>query len=151
MVRTANAVASFPAMDDAGLPALIEAIRHMHSAEAQWIESIPVREEHEGHVVWDGEVQRFALTGHPKAKECFAWSHATEGTRRRFHAVLRLPPVDSATMAMRTAALSEAVQGRSRPLEAAQGRSRPSQDKPGQARTSQDKRGTPKQSRTKPD
>jgi hypothetical protein len=94
-------------MDPAGLPALIEAIRHMHGATATWLESIPVREEHGGRVVWDGEVQRFALKGHPKAAECFAWSHATEGTKRRFHAVLRLPPVDSAAKAVQTAILAE--------------------------------------------
>lgn len=93
-------------MDDAGLPALLDAIRHLHGCEGTWIESIPVREEHEGRVVWDGEVQRFALAGHPKAREAFAWSHATEGRKRRFHVVLRLPPVDGAAMAVRTAVLA---------------------------------------------
>ena len=92
-------------MDDAGLEALRDAIKHLHGCDSRWIESIGVHESHEGRTVWEGEVQRFALVGHLKAKECFAWSHATEGTRRQFHAVLRLPPVDTASQAVQTAVM----------------------------------------------
>ncbi len=98
-------------MDDAGVEALRNAIRHLHGCEATWVESIPVCEEYEGRIVWDGEVQRFALTGHPKAMEAYAWSHVTVGTRRAFHAVLRLPPVDTASKAVQTAILAEVRQG----------------------------------------
>lgn len=94
-------------MDPAGLPALLDAIRHMHGCEARWVESVPVHETHQGKTVWDGEVQVFDLVGHPKAKRAYAWSHATEGSRRRFHAVLGLPPVDGPAMAVRTAVLAE--------------------------------------------
>ncbi len=99
-------------MDDAGVEALRDAIRHMHGCDSRWLESIPVHETHEGRTAWQGEVQRFALVGHPKATECFAWSHTTEGTRRRFHAVLRLPPVDTAAKAVQTSALAGAMLGR---------------------------------------
>jgi hypothetical protein len=91
-------------MDPAGLPALVEAIRHMHGIEATWLESVPVHETHEGATVWQGEVQVFAVT-HPKASRVYAWSHETEGKRRRFHAVLGVSPVDGAAMAVRTAIL----------------------------------------------
>ena len=94
-------------MDDAGLPALIDAIKHMHGCEARWVESVPVRELHEGKVVWDGGVQVFGVTGHAKAKRVYAWSHATDSGRRRFHAVLGLPPVDGPAMAVRTSVLAE--------------------------------------------
>jgi hypothetical protein len=94
-------------VDPAGLPALLDAIRHMHGVEARWVESVPVREEHDGKTVWDGEVQVFDLVGHPKAARAYAWSHATDGNRRRFHAVLGLPPVDGPIMAVRTAVLAE--------------------------------------------
>ena len=95
-------------MDPAGLPALIAAIRHMHGCEAAWVESVSVHEKTPaGATVWEGEVQVFDLKGHPKAERAYAWSHATEGTRRRFHAVLHLPPVDGPVMAVRTAILSE--------------------------------------------
>ena len=94
-------------MDPAGLPALLDAIRHLHGCDGRWVESVPVHETHEGKTVWDGEVQVFDLVGHPKAKRAYAWSHATEGTRRRFHVVLGLPPVNGPAEAVRTAALAE--------------------------------------------
>ncbi|HEX9241122.1 MAG TPA: hypothetical protein VF875_01640 [Anaeromyxobacter sp.] len=68
-------------MDPAGLPALLDAIRHMHGCEAQHVESVPVRETFQGQVVWDGDVTVFDVTGHPTAKRCYAWSYATEGTK----------------------------------------------------------------------
>jgi len=91
-------------MDAAGIPALKDAIRHLHGLDAKWLESVPVHEQHEGQTVWHGEVQVFAVT-HPKASRVYAWSHETEGGKRRFHAVLGAPPVDGATMAVRTAVL----------------------------------------------
>lgn len=93
-------------MDPAGLPALIDAIRHLHGLGATWVESVPVHETHEGRTVWDGEVQVFAVE-HPKASRVYAWSHEGEGGRRRFHAVLGVPPVDSALDAVRVAIVGE--------------------------------------------
>jgi hypothetical protein len=93
-------------MDDAGLPALTEAIRHLHGLEATFLESVAVRETHEGEVLWDGEVQVFAVV-HPKASRVYVWSYPAEGGRRRFHAVLGAPPVDGPAMAVRTAILAE--------------------------------------------
>ena len=79
-------------MDPAGLPALEEAIRHMHGVEATHVESVPVRETFNGQTVWDGEVQVFDVKGHKTAKRVYAWSHATEGARRRFRSPAgRLP------------------------------------------------------------
>jgi hypothetical protein len=95
-------------MDPAGLPALLDAIRHMHGCEARHVESVPVRETFQGQVVWDGEVQVFDVTGHPKATRCYAWSHATEGSRRRFYAVLHAPPVDSPVAAVRASIVADA-------------------------------------------
>jgi hypothetical protein len=92
-------------MDPAGIPALKDAIRHLHGLDAKWLESVPVHETHEGQTVWAGEVQVFAVT-HPKASRVYAWSHGTEGGKRRFHAVLGAPPVDGAEMAVRTAVLA---------------------------------------------
>jgi IS1 family transposase len=82
-------------MDPAGLPALEEAIRHLHGAEPSFVESVPVRVEPEGRLLWDGEVQVFDLAGHPSATRCYAWSYATEGERRQFVAVLHVPQVES--------------------------------------------------------
>ena len=93
-------------MDAAGLPALIEAIRHLHGLEATWLESVPVVETHEGQTVWAGEVQVFAVE-HPKASRVYAWSHETSPGKRRFHVVLGIPPVTGAERAVRVAILSE--------------------------------------------
>ena len=95
-------------MDPAGLPALIDAISHMHGCEARWVESVAVHEKlADGRTVWEGEVQVFDLVGHPKAKRAYAWSHATEGTKRRFVAVLGLPPVIDATTAVQASVVAE--------------------------------------------
>lgn len=66
-------------MDEAGIPALQDAIKHMHGCDSIWLESVSVTEMFKDKVVWDGEVQVFALKGHPKAKRAYAWSHATFG------------------------------------------------------------------------
>lgn len=39
---------------------------------------MPVREMHNGQTVWDGIVEVFDLTGHPKANRIYAWSHDTD-------------------------------------------------------------------------
>jgi len=52
--------------------------------------------------VWSGIVSVFSLEGHPQATRCYAWSSPIEGsTKRRFYAVLHIPPVDSPEKAVR--------------------------------------------------
>lgn len=93
--------------DPAGTPALVDAIRHLHGLEATWVESVPVHEKHDGKTVWAGHVQVFAVT-HPKCSRVYAWSHESgPGGRRRFHAVLGVPPVDSAEEAVRVSVLAK--------------------------------------------
>jgi hypothetical protein len=82
-------------------------IKHMHCCEAIYLESVPVRETLQGKIVWDGEVQVFSLAGHPVASKCYAWSHLTTGTKRRFVAVLHLASVDSHGAAVRASVVSE--------------------------------------------
>lgn len=93
------------------LEALREAIRNLHGAEPTWIASAPVHEEFDGQVVWQGEVQVFDLTGHPQAKRVYAWSYATEGTKRRYIAVLELGPVKDAATAVRASIVADAKRG----------------------------------------
>jgi hypothetical protein len=87
--------------DSAGLPALIEAIRHLHGLEAKWLNTIHVKEAHEGKVIWDGEVQTFEVD-HPKTSRVYAWSHESGSGKQRFHSVLGVPPVDSPQKAVQT-------------------------------------------------
>src|SRR5689334_21233018 len=93
-------------MDPAGIATLQQAIRQLHGRESPWLHSVPVVEKHDGQTVWDGEVQVFAVKGHPKATRAYAWSPEGSLGKRRFHVVLGLPPVDSAVMAMRAAIMS---------------------------------------------
>lgn len=87
--------------------ALKEAIRNLHGCDSTWIESVPVKEVFQGQTVWEGVVQVLDLIGHPTAKRCYAWSHATTGEKRRFVAVLHQGPVDSPEKAVRAAIIQE--------------------------------------------
>jgi hypothetical protein len=100
-------------MDHAGIPALQDAIRHMHGVESKWIESVEVDETFEGSQVWKGEVQVFELVGHRKTQRCYAWSEASQGNRRRFFAALHVPPVDGARSAIRASIAADARRVRS--------------------------------------
>jgi hypothetical protein len=44
-------MATFGRMDPAGIPALIDAIRHLEGCAAAWVESVPVHETREGKTV----------------------------------------------------------------------------------------------------
>lgn len=94
-------------MDLAGLPALLEAIRHMHGCEATWLESVHVTEMFEGNIVWDGEVQVFLIWGREDATRVYAWSSAAEGSRRRFVAVLGVGPIHDAVAAVRASIVAD--------------------------------------------
>ena len=56
----------------------------------------------QGRTVWRGEVEVFDLTGHPRAKRCYAWIHREEknDAGERIVAVLEIPPVVSAETAV---------------------------------------------------
>ncbi len=85
------------------------AVEQMHGCAARHVESVPVREVFRGQTVWQGVVEVFELTGHPKAKRCFAWSHleGEQDERTRFVAVLEIPPVDSPRKAVQAAIVSQ--------------------------------------------
>ena len=82
-------------------------ILDLHGCEAAYLETAPVKEVFQGQTVWDGDVEVFEIHGHPKAKRCYAWAYQTE-MKRRFMAVLELPPVDSPLNAVRIAIMSDA-------------------------------------------
>ncbi|PYJ84506.1 MAG: hypothetical protein DME22_12600 [Verrucomicrobia bacterium] len=73
-------------------------IQHLHNCTAVYSKTVPVKEEFEGKTVWQGDVEVFDLTGHPKAKRAYGWSH---GDPEEFITVLELPPVDSAQSAVK--------------------------------------------------
>ncbi|MGA3169476.1 MAG: hypothetical protein ABSE62_00530 [Chthoniobacteraceae bacterium] len=78
------------------------AILAVHGAKAKHVESVPVREVFRKLVAWEGVVEIYDITGHPKAKRCYAWSYEEDGKTKTI-AVLEIPPVDSAQMAVKVA------------------------------------------------
>jgi hypothetical protein len=69
---------------------------------------VPVTKRHGGAVVWEGIVHVFQIHGHPKANQAYAWSSPIEGSdKRRFFAVLHLPPITSPVEAVQAAIVQE--------------------------------------------
>jgi hypothetical protein len=89
---------------------LKQVIFHLHKADSSHLESVPVEEVFRGQTAWRGVVEVFALTGHPKAKRAYAWSHraGVGDSDERFVTVLELPPVTSPQTAVKIAIASEA-------------------------------------------
>lgn len=85
------------------------AVQHLHNCGAVHRETVPVHEVFQGKTVWQGEVEVFDLTGHPKAKRAYGWSHkeGKDDKGERFVAVLEIPPVDSALTAVRVSLVKE--------------------------------------------
>lgn len=96
------------AMNDALENELKRAVESQHGGTATLAQSVPIREAFEGQTVWEGVVHVFDLTDHPKATRAYAWSSPIEGSaKRRFFAVLHLPPVTSPVEAVRAAIVAE--------------------------------------------
>jgi hypothetical protein len=85
-------------------------IYHLHGVEARHVESVPVKEVYQGKTIWEGIVEVFEITGHPKASRVYAWAHDTDdpANPRRHVTVLHIPPVTSPLLAVRAALIQEA-------------------------------------------
>lgn len=93
--------------------ALRAAVEGMHHCKARLIQSVPVAESFQGQAVWQGVVHVFDLGGHPTATRAYAWSSPIEGsTKRRFYAVLHVPPISSPADAVRAAIVEEYRRGK---------------------------------------
>jgi hypothetical protein len=91
------------------------AIQQTHGGDALWVESVLVKEVFRGETAWDGLVEVYTLSGHPKANKCFAW-----GVRRNddkgwdVTAVLAIPPVTTPQTAVQAAIVAHARQATAR-------------------------------------
>lgn len=79
----------------------------LHGCDATYIETVPVVEEFQGKTIWQGDVEVFELTGHPKATRGYGWGYQTTESGGRYFTVLELPPVDSPQTAVKAAIMSE--------------------------------------------
>jgi len=76
-------------------------VERLHNCKATCLEDIVVVERFGGGTVWKGIVHVFKIEGHHQTNKCYAWSSPIEGsTKRRFYAVLHVPPIDSAAKAV---------------------------------------------------
>jgi hypothetical protein len=87
---------------------LKKAVESQHGGTATLAQSVPVHETFEGKTVWDGVVHVFDLAGHPTAKRAYAWSYERDDGKRRFFAVLHVPPITGPREAVQAAIVAEA-------------------------------------------
>jgi len=87
---------------------LQRAVESLHGGRASHRETVEVRETFRGQPVWEGVVHVFDVEGHPEATTAYAWSSPVEGSdRRRFYAVLAIPPVTSPEEAVRASIVAD--------------------------------------------
>ncbi len=79
---------------------LKDVIRKLHGTEATHVETVPVKEPFEGQTLWEGDVEVFDLTNHPKAERVYAWSH---GDPPQHITVLQIPPAITPQRAVQVA------------------------------------------------
>jgi hypothetical protein len=87
--------------DKQSIERLQRVIRQLHNCDATHAGTEAVRELFRGETVWEGEVEVFTVTGHPRAKRAYAWSVNQGMSNEKFTAVLEIPPVKSAVDAVR--------------------------------------------------
>ena len=84
-------------------------IEHLYNCAARHIKSEHVREEFQGQVAWEGDVEVYALDNHPKALWCYGWSY---GEPEQFITILELPPVDSPESAVKVGVAYQIKKGK---------------------------------------
>jgi hypothetical protein len=95
-------------MTEVQVSELKHAVESQHGGMATLAQSVPVKESFGGKMVWEGVVHIFDLSGHPKAKQAYAWSSPIGDTgKRRFFALLHAPPIASPQDAVRAAIVGE--------------------------------------------
>jgi hypothetical protein len=93
---------------EAEIDALADAVKNLHQVKAIFVRAVEVHEKFKGQTVWHGVVSQFEIEGHPRAKTCYAWSEPTETEgKRKYFAVLAIPPVVSPETALRAAIASK--------------------------------------------
>jgi hypothetical protein len=77
-------------------------------------DSCVVPSDFHGQTLWQGDVELFRLTGHPKAKRAHAWRRleGSKDERVRLVAVPEIPPAELAETAVRVQIIHDNKQGR---------------------------------------
>lgn len=91
-----------------GAEQLRATVESQHGGRATFVQSVPLKEIHNGQTVWEGVVHVFDLADNPKATRAYSWSSPIEGTaKRRFFAVLHMGAIKSPADAVRAAIVAE--------------------------------------------
>jgi hypothetical protein len=72
-------------------------IEHLHKCSASYLTTQYIEENFNCETLWNGPVEVFDVTGHPKANRCYGWSC---GEPEEF-IILELPPVTDAQSAVK--------------------------------------------------
>jgi len=107
-------ILSKPVANKQYIECLQRVIKQLHKCDSTWLESVAVHEVFNGQTDWEGTVEVFALSGHPKAKRVYGWHHR-EGPNDqvdRFVTVLELWPVNSPQAAVKAVAAKEMTKWR---------------------------------------
>jgi hypothetical protein len=95
-------------MIDVDAKELKKAVESRHGCTAMLVQSVPVKETLGGKTVWEGVVHVFQIHDYPQANKAYAWSSPiVDSDKRRFFAVLHLPPVTSPVELVRAAIVQE--------------------------------------------
>lgn len=84
-----------------------EIIEKLHHCEAIYLETVPVREIFKNQTVWEGKVEVFTLTDHPKTNKCYAWQYVDDNGDQQFVTVLEIPPINSPLKAVQAAIVNK--------------------------------------------
>jgi hypothetical protein len=82
------------------IPELRATIQRLHKCEASHTRTEAVRQTIQGELLWEGNVEVFALLGHDAALRCYAWGNMNEESRWEVTTVLAIPPVVSSETAV---------------------------------------------------
>ncbi len=92
---------------------LKQAVERLHKCQASFLEDVTVVEKFGDETVWSGVISVFGIKGHLQAKKCYAWSSPIEGsTKRRYYAVLHIPPINSPEKAVRASIVHDNKSGK---------------------------------------
>lgn len=83
------------------------AVDYFHNWGAIDRATVAVHDVFRGETVWQGDVEAFILSGHPKAQKAYGWSEG-QGDKERLFAGLEIPPVKTALDGVRTSIVADA-------------------------------------------
>lgn len=85
---------------------LTEAIEAVHECRCSHFGAEHIREEHEGELIWEGDVEIFQIEGNPKANVAYGWGWDAGNGEVEFIGILHVPPIESAREAVKAAIIS---------------------------------------------